>query len=135
MEEFKLLLISAERLFYNGPCVSLVIPAFDGSWGIMAHHAEMVTALNPGELRYTTPDGATTVVASGPGFALVNNRDVVVLVDTIERPEEIDANRARREYEEAQEDLRQKQSQKEHRMTEMALAKALGRLQVKDHYR
>ncbi|MCD8146416.1 MAG: F0F1 ATP synthase subunit epsilon [Clostridiales bacterium] len=53
MEEFKLLLISAERLFYNGPCVSLIIPAFDGSWGIMAHHAEMVTALNPGELRYT----------------------------------------------------------------------------------
>ncbi|MCD8145877.1 MAG: F0F1 ATP synthase subunit epsilon, partial [Clostridiales bacterium] len=83
----------------------------------------------------TTPDGTTTVVASGPGFALVNNRDVVVLVDTIERPEEIDANRARREYEEAQEALRQKQSQKEHRMTEMALAKALGRLQVKDHYR
>lgn len=94
MEEFKLLLIGADQLFYNGPCVNLVIPATDGAWGIMAHHAEMVTAVVPGELRFTTPDGNTQVVAVGQGFAQVNKQDVLVLADTIERPEEIDANRA-----------------------------------------
>lgn len=133
MDEFKLLLIGAERLFYNGPCVSVVLPAPDGAWGILAHHTEMVTAVVPGELQFTTPDGKTQIVAVGQGFAQINKRDVLVLADTIERPEEIDANRARRAYEDAQEALRQTQSRREHQLTEASLAKALGRLKVKNH--
>lgn len=133
MEEFKLLLIAADRLFYNGPCVNLTIPAPDGAWGILAHHAEMVTAVVPGELRFTTPDGKTEIVAVGQGFAQINKRDVLVLADTVERPEEIDANRVRREYEEAQEALRQARSQKEYRLTQAALFKAMGALKVKNH--
>lgn len=134
MEEFNLVLIGAERLFYNGPCVSVVVPATDGEWGIMAHHVEMVAAIIPGELRFTTPDGKTEVVAVGQGFMQVNKRDVLVLADTVERPEEIDANRARKEYEEAQEAIRQAKSQKEYRLTQAALYQAMGRMKVKNRH-
>lgn len=133
MDEFKLLLIASDRLYYNGPCVSVTIPALDGDWGIMAHHAEMVTSVRAGELRFTTPDGTTEAVAVGPGFAQVNKRDVLVLAETIERPDEIDVNRARREYQEAQEALRQVKSHKEYRITLAAMFKAMGELKVKNH--
>lgn len=133
MKSFKLILIGAERLFYNGPCVSLTLPSPDGEWGILANHAPMVTAIVPGELRYTQEDGTKVVVAVGQGFAQVNQRDVLVLAETVERPEEIDANAARRAYEDAQEALRQKQGQREYRMTQAALARALGELKVKNH--
>lgn len=132
MKSFHLILLAAERTFYNGPCTSLIMPGPDGQWGILAGHAPMVTAIFPGELRYTREDGTTEIVAVGPGFAQVNRRDVLVLAETMERPEEIDANRAQREFEDAQEALRQKMSQREYRLTKAALTRALGELKVKN---
>lgn len=134
MDEFKLLLICADRLFYNGPCVSVVVPAQDGAWGIMAHHAEMVAAVVPGELHFTTPDGAVKIVAVGSGYVQVNKRDVLVLTDIMEWPDEIDQNKVQREYEEAREALRQAKSQKEYKLTQGALARALGQMKVKNHH-
>lgn len=135
MKSFHLILLAAERTFYNGPCTSLVLPGPDGEWGILAGHAPMVTAVFPGKLRYTREDGSKEIVAVGQGFAQVNQRDVLVLTETIERPEEIDANRVRREFEDAQEALRQKMSQREYRMTKAALTRALGELKVKNGHR
>lgn len=133
MKSFQLILIGAERLFYNGPCTSLTLPSPDGEWGILANHAPMVTAIVPGELRYTQEDGTRVIVAVGQGFAQVNQRDVLVLAETVELPEEIDVNAARHAYEDAQEALRQKQGQREYRMAQAALARALGELKVKNH--
>lgn len=132
MKTFQLILIAADRLFYNGPCTSLTLSGTDGAWGILADHAPMVIALVPGELRFVREDGQEECVAVGAGMAQVNKRDVLVLADTIERPEEIDANAARRAMEDAQEALRQRQSQREYRMNKAALARALGRLKVKN---
>lgn len=134
MKTFQLILIAADRLFYNGPCVSLTLSGTDGQWGILAGHSPMVVAVVPGELRFTHEDGREECVAVGAGLAQVNERDVLVLADTIERPEEIDANAARRAMEDAQEALRQQQSQREYRMNKAALARALGRLKVKNGY-
>ena len=40
-KEFHLRVLAADRPFYEGPCVSLTVPAVDGSMGILAgqqHH-------------------------------------------------------------------------------------------------
>ncbi len=133
MKSFQLILIAAERLFYNGPCTSLTLPTSDGEWGILANHAPMVTAIVPGELRYTQEDGTEIIVAVGQGFAQVNRRDVLVLAETVERPEEIDLNAAQRAYEDAQEALRQKQGLCEYRLARATLARTIGEMKVKNH--
>jgi F-type H+-transporting ATPase subunit epsilon len=130
MKSFKLILIGAERLYYNGPCTSLTIPGPDGEQGILADHTPMVTAVVPGELRFTHEDGTVETVVVSQGFAQVNRADVVVLSETVERPEEIDANRARQNYEDAQEALRQQLSQREYRLNQAALARAISELKV-----
>ena len=54
--------------------------------------------------------------------------EVLILVDTIERPEEIDRVRAERARERAEERLRQKQSVQEYYRSKAALARAMARL-------
>ena len=56
--------------------------------------------------------------------------DVLVLVDSIERPEEIDAARARREADQAREIILQKKSRQEYQIAQGNLARALNRLRI-----
>ena len=58
-----------------------------------------------------------------------NNR-VTILVDTAERPEEINVRRAEEAKERAEEQLRQKQSLQEYYRTQASLARAMNRLKV-----
>ena len=58
------------------------------------------------------------------------NIEVLILVDTIERPEEIDINRARRDADAAKEALLQKRSIQEYHTAQANLSRALNRLQL-----
>ena len=53
---------------------------------------------------------------------------------TAERPEEIDANRAKRAADEAKEAILQKRSFQEYRSAQATLAREINRLEVKRHY-
>ena len=131
MNTFKLDILAAEKPFYSGECTSLVIPANDGQYGIQANHSNMIAAVVPGAVRFTTPDGETTVAAVSAGIIKVEDNTVVMLVDTIERPEEIDENRARRAAEQAKEALLQKRSIQEYYAAQAEMARAVNRLKVK----
>ena len=61
---------------------------------------------------------------------MVANNRVTVLADTVERPEEVDANRAKEALERAQERLRQKQSIQQYYHTQASLARAMNRLRL-----
>ena len=56
---------------------------------------------------------------------------MLVLVDSAERPEEIDENRAKRAADEAKEALLQKRSIQENRIAQAQLARAVSRLRIK----
>ena len=131
METFQVHILAADRTFYEGPCVSLTIPTTDGEQGILARHASMIAAVQPGTLRYQAPGQPVRLAAVSPGMVKVEHNDVLVLVDSVERPEEIDAVRARREADEAREALLQKKSRQEHQVAQATLARALNRLRVK----
>jgi F-type H+-transporting ATPase subunit epsilon len=105
-----------------------------GQYGILAHHQDMIAAVVPGTLLYRAPDEETQAAAVSSGLVKVENNDVLVLVDSAERPEEIDANRARRAADEAKEALLQKRSIQEHYAAQANLARALSRLRVKRNY-
>lgn len=131
MDTFTVHILAADRTFYEGPCESLVIPASDGERGIWAHHTNMIAAVVPGQLRWRAPGQPDQLAAVSAGMVKVEQNDVLVLVDSAERPEEIDAARAKRDADEAREALLQKKSRQEHRIAEATLARALNRLRVK----
>lgn len=134
MSTFRLTILASDREFYNGPAQSLVIPVEDGEMAILAHHENLVLSTEIGELRYTLPDGTKVVAAVGYGFTQVMNNRVLVLVDSCERPEEVDIKRAKRAEERAKEQLRQKQSIREYSHSQASLARAMTRLRVTGKY-
>ena len=133
MDTFQVHILAADRIFYEGPCVSLTIPTSDGERGILAHHENMMAAVQPGTLRWQPPEQPVQLAAVSPGMVKVEHNDVLVLVDSAERPEEIDEARARREADEAREALLQKKSRQEHQLAQSTLARALNRLRIKSH--
>ncbi len=133
MKEFKIHILAADNSLYEGPCLSLVIPTVDGQYGILAGHSNMISAVVPGKLTCRVPGQPEQVAAVSEGLVKVENGDVLVLVDAAERPEEIDANRARRAADEAKEALLQHHSMREYHAAQLTLSRALNRLKVKNH--
>ena len=135
MSKFYVKIISSDRIFYEGFCHCLIVPAVDGEQAIMAHHEETIIAVQNGEMRRQKEEGGEwTYAVLGKGFCMAANNRVTVLADTVERPEEVDANRAKEALERAQERLRQKQSIQEYHMTQAAMARALTRLKETEKF-
>lgn len=127
---FSLEIYASNKRFYTGRAKSLVVPVEDGEKAFLAHHANVIAALVPGELRYEDAEGNQVVVAVSNGFVeMINNRAKLFCL-TVERPEEIDVRRAQEAKERAEEQLRQKQSIQEYHMNQLALARAMTRLRV-----
>lgn len=126
---FSLKIIASDKVFYSGKCSAIIVTAMDGEVEIMAHHEDVVLAVVEGEIRFRENDESEWIkVISGIGFTHVANNRVVVLVDTAERPEDIDAVRAQQAMERAQEQLRQEQSIQEYKVSRASLARAMVRL-------
>nr|WP_296957747.1 ATP synthase F1 subunit epsilon [uncultured Mediterraneibacter sp.] len=130
METFGLKIIASDGVFYEGRCKKLIIPAPDGEKGILAHHENMVIAVNIGiaHLNYDGDDWKD--IAVGTGFAEIVNNRVTLIVDTAEKPEDIDIRHAREQKERAEEQLRQKQSIQQYYHTQASLARAMNRLRL-----
>lgn len=130
---FRLHILAPDKPFYDGECISLVLPTVDGKYGIMANHSNTIAAIVTGELSYRTPDGKERFAAVSEGMVKIEDNDVLVLVETIERPDEIDINRARAAADAAREAMLQKLSKREYLTAKITLAKAVNRLNVKEH--
>ncbi len=128
MNTFPLRIISSNRVFFEGEATSLTIPGMDGEYGILANHENAVVAMKEGELRLAAADGTNEVAIVGLGYTEIVDNTVTVLVDSAERPDEIDIVRAERAAAKAKEELLQKRSLRENKMTEAALSRAMLRI-------
>lgn len=129
MGSFSFKIISSDKVFYDGRCEMVIVPALDGELGIMSHHENMLIATKEGETRFQTKQGEEWIkVAVGVGFVHISHNRITMLVDTAERPEDIDEVRAQLAFERAQEQLRQKQSIQEYHVSKASLARAMTRL-------
>jgi F-type H+-transporting ATPase subunit epsilon len=129
-KKFLIEIIASDHPFYKGECEMLVFPGIDGQHGIMANHEAMVTCLSAGELRYQL-DGEWHYAVVSDGFVDIKPKQVTILADTIERPDQIDFKRAEEAKLIAEEKLRQKLSNMEYYQTMAALNRAMIRLKVK----
>ena len=129
MSTFNLHVVALDRVFYDGPCDTLTIPAVDGEKGILAGHEPMVMAITAGEMRFNA-DGQQHTAAVGCGFAEITGDKVVVITDFAQKPEEIDIEHAERAKVRAEERIREKMSQIEFAHSQAELARAMAKLKV-----
>ena len=138
METFRLQIMASDHLVYEGDAESVSLPTTEGSIGVLAHHANIIMAVVPGEIEYV-PKGAAaaeaglsgrqTIIVSD-GLLKVENGEAMILVDTAEKPEEIDEARARRAEEKAREDLRRANSNREIALASAELSRAMSRIKA-----
>ena len=132
MDSFYLEILSPERTFYEGECISLTVPISDGVLGIMAHHTPLSAAIEDGEITFTKPNGQRVVCAVTLGMIDVSEKMVQLLCEQAVSPDEIDEQAERRAAEEAALALKHKQSKKDYMMWQLSLNKAVNRLKIKD---
>lgn len=128
---FDLKIMASDHVFYKDKAQVLTIHTPEGSKQFLAHHAKTIYAISPGKLKIRKPDGSEIEVVSGFGTMMFSENSAEVLVDTCETQSELDERRAREALERAKEKMRQKHSQREYKMSQAAMARALARLQFK----
>lgn len=134
MDTFSLKIIAINKVFYEGNAKQLIFTAADGLVGILAHHENAVIAVNVGEVKIQTAEDQWITALSGTGHIQIDHNCAVMIVDTVEYPEEIDEQRALEAKERAEEELRQEQSLYEYAISRACLIRAIERLKMKKKY-
>ncbi len=130
MKTFATQIIASDGLFYFGRLQKLIIPAVDGEMGVLPGHEEMIIALKEGIIRFQDGKDEWHKAAIGPGAIQFANNRCTIVVDSAERPEDIDVHRALAAKQRAEEKLQQKLSEREYKILQAALARALTRLKL-----
>ncbi len=130
MSALNLEIITAEKVLVKEEVDMVEAKGSLGEFGILPGHIQFLTVLEIGEVRYMK-EGKTSYLATSGGFGEVADDKVTFLLDTAELAEDIDPERAKIAMEEAQERLKElEMDTAEYRMYELALLRALARLQV-----
>lgn len=101
----------------------------DGELGILPNHIPLVAPLAIGVARLKKNDETYKVAVSG-GFMEVRPDKVTILAQTAEKASDIDVARAKEAKERAERRLQAKQDDTDFRRAELALKRAMNRLDV-----
>ncbi len=101
-----------------------------GEFGVLPGHAPFLTSLNIGELCYKK-DGVAVCMALNWGYFEVKEDKIIVLVETAERADDIDLERAKAALGRAEDALKKLNPEdKKFKIYEAALQRALVRMQT-----
>lgn len=131
-ENFQLEVVTPERRVIRATAVEVQVPAQDGYLGVLPGHAPLLSAMGNGELSYK--DGQQTHYAAVfGGYMEVLGGRVIVLAESAERAEEIDAARAGASKQRAEKILASPDSPEDAAAAREAKARAELRLKVAEH--
>ena len=130
MADFQLDIVTPEKRVYQGAVERFQAPGTEGSFGVLARHAPLLTSLAVGQISFLDHAGKVRKMSTSGGFVEVGRNQVAVLAETAEFVEEIDVARARAARARAQERLEKKEEGVDLGRAQVALLRALNRLHV-----
>lgn len=98
---FHVQLLTPEREVFAGEAIHLYARGSVGYLGVLAHHAPLLTSLEPGVMSIRLPDQSQRHFVVTGGFLEVSSNRATVLADAAEPASEIDAAAAERALVEA----------------------------------
>lgn len=126
---FRLKVITPERVFYEGDVNMVEFNTTEGEIGIYKGHVPMTVIVSPGILTIYEDDRARNA-ALHAGFVEILQDKVTILAEIIEWPDEIDKQRAEAAKARAEERLRTKTPDTDVLRAETALQRAIARIHV-----
>lgn len=131
MSSFLLEIVTPEHVVFSKEVDSLTARGIEGEFGVLRGHIPFVTPLQVAPVVARNGKETTTIAVHG-GFIEVQGDKVIVLAESAELPEEIDVERAIAARERAERRLaaRSNQDRIDHRRAELALQRAVTRINV-----
>jgi len=127
--KLQLQIVSADRALLNESVDEVVIPGFDGYFGVLPGHTPLLAVLHVGELWYRQGQEKHYLHIAF-GFAEVLPDRVTILAQTAEKADEIDQARAEAAKKRAEERLSRPTVDLDAERARIALLKSLIRVQV-----
>jgi F-type H+-transporting ATPase subunit epsilon len=128
-EVFQLEIVTPEKKVVDTAAEEIQIPGKNGYLGVLPGHAPLITELAVGEITFRA-GAEEQYLAVAWGFAEVLPDKVTILAETVERPSEIDVERARKAKARAEERLTSGDPSVDVERSLNALHKAETRLEV-----
>ena len=129
-DKIQLEVVTPERRVLTESVDMVTVPGFGGELGILPGHTPLISQLQTGVLTYTQ-DGKSFPLHVSGGFVEVRDDHVSVLAEIAERPEEIDAARAKQSRERLEKQLNQwSGTEEDFELARVKLERSVVRLQI-----
>lgn len=93
-ETMKLKIVAPERIFFEGDVTFLEFTTTEGEMGVYPRHIPLTAIIAPGILKIHQEEEVRDAALMS-GFIEILQDQVTILAESVEWPEEIDANRAK----------------------------------------
>ena len=128
MSVVNLEIITPEKVVYEDTVDLITVPGTKGSFQVLKDHAPLMSTIDIGIVS-VVKDNETIHFTSGDGTIEVLKNKILILVDSFEKIDEIDVERAERAKRRAEERLAKKLEEEiDHTRAETALKRALNRI-------
>ena len=127
MDSFVVEIVTPIRVVNQENVKYLRCPGIDGSFGVMKNHRNGVIALDVGEIKVETKDDVEWYATSG-GFVEILDNKVELLLESVERSNEIDVKRASGALERANQRRKNTKEPIDNMRLEASLLRAVNRL-------
>lgn len=129
---FDLEIVSPDRIFFEGKASMIELNTTEGQVGIYKKHIPMTMILEPGIVNIKDGDGQR-MAAIHSGFIEILPDKITIMAEEAEWPDEIDIKRANEAKIRAERRLQMKDPNINLARAEVALHKALTRIELADH--
>ena len=129
-DTFQLQLVTPERVLIDEQVTAAYIPGRSGYFGVLAGHAPLLSALDPGVLTFEGGGSGDREFFVDGGFVEVFENHVRVLADHAEPRQSVRAGNAQQQLDEGSEALRKAQTPHEVEAAMTTVKRAQARLDV-----
>ena len=129
MEDYKLRIITPDRVFYEGTADMIEFNTTEGEIGVLPGHIPMTVIIKPGVLTITEKDEVKEA-ALHSGFVEILPDRMTILAEVVEWPGEIDLESAEAAKRSAEERITSHTPETDMARAETALMRAIARIQV-----
>lgn len=118
---------------FSEEVVSCVVPGVKGQFQILTNHAPVISNITVGAIKIKTDAKDNVFIATSGGFCEVRNNEIKVIVESAEKAEDIDVDRALESKKRAEERLKTKSEKNDYNRAKVALNRAINRIHVTDY--
>lgn len=129
-KNFYLEIVTPKRIVFKGDVSSFTAPGAAGGFQVLRSHAPLLSNIQAGMAKVIDASGKETHYATSGGVVEVRDNRVVLLAETAENAQEIDADRAKAARDRAQKRLKERAHDTDMERAQLALQRALNRLKL-----